>query len=114
MIVLIVAPTLAGRRARVNAGPEGEDGRPGAVGELLPMLGGQAGRRDGLADAQADRSGAQPESSLGADLERRVAVPRTEPPLGGGGQPERRILEGGEVAAPDAPTFRGDHGGAAA
>src|SRR2546421_2721924 len=82
MIVLIVAPTLAGRRARVNAGPEGEDGRPGAVGELLPIVGGQAGRRDGLADAQADRSGAQPESSLGEDLERIVDVHRNERHLG--------------------------------
>src|SRR5947199_304405 len=76
MMVLIVAPTLAGGVPRVNARPETEQDGPGAVGEPLPVVEREPRRGDRLADEDPDRPRAQPDAALGKNLEGVVDVDR--------------------------------------
>src|SRR5438128_10798684 len=60
MMVLMVAPTLAGAVPRVNARPEREQGGAGALGEPLPVVEREPRGGDRLTHQDADRPRAQP------------------------------------------------------
>src|SRR5437763_15846619 len=92
MMVLIVAPTLAGGAPRVNARPETEQGGAGALGESLPDVEREPGRGDHLAYQNADRPRAQPDAALGKNLEGDVDVHRHDGHARGDGEAEARGL----------------------
>src|SRR3989442_412918 len=110
MMVLMVAPTLAGAVPRVNARPEREQGGAGALGEPLPVVEGQALGGNRLADQDPDRPRVQPHPALGQDLEAVVHVHGNDRHAGGDRQTERRIFERQQLAGAAAGAFRKHHG----
>src|SRR5947199_405392 len=110
MMVLMVAPTLAGAVPRVNARPQREQRGAGALGEQLPVVEGQAGGGNRLADQDSDRARVQPHPALGQDLEAVVHVHGNDRHARGDRQTERCILERQQLAGAAAGAFRKDDG----
>src|SRR2546423_15337055 len=108
MIVLMMARTLAVRGVRVNARLEPNNGRAHAVAQLLAPLERQAGRGDGIADLDADRSRPQKKTALWHDGERVAHVDRHDGDARGDREAEWRVLEGQELAGAAARAF-GEH-----
>src|SRR5882672_457879 len=93
MIVLMMAPTLAGGALCVNARLEGDDRGTHPVAQLLAPVDRHPCRGDRIADHDPDRPGSQDEPPLGHDLERVADVDGHHGHLGGDGEPEGRVLE---------------------
>src|SRR5439155_6549537 len=114
MMVLIVAPTLAGGAPRVNARSETEQGGAGALGEPLPVVEREPRGGDRLTHQDADRPRAQPNTALGKNLEGVVDVHRHDGHARRDGEAERRVLERQQLPGAAAGAFRKHHGGDAA
>src|SRR5438128_11490785 len=114
MIVLMMARTLAVGGVRVNAGFEPDHRRAHAVAQLLTPLERQVDRGDGIADRDADRPGPQKKTSLGHDGERVAHIDRHDRDARRDREPERRVLEGQQLAGAAARALGKHHGGDAA
>src|SRR5438093_3217107 len=110
MMVLMVAPTLAGAVPRVNARPQREQRGAGALGEQLPVVEGQAGGGNRLADQDPDRARGQPHPALGQDLGAVVRVHGNARHAGGDRPTERCRRERHQLAGAAAGAFRKDDG----
>src|SRR5437868_1439561 len=110
----VVGTALAVRGVRVNARLELNHRRAHAVAQLLAPLERQLGREDRFADLDADRAGPQEKPTLGHDGERVVHVDGHDGDPRRDRQPERRVLEGQQLAAAAARALPDHHGREAA